>query len=161
MARSEENREDLLRDATAYVERAELAVAGWEEPVFIGFRKDGAASFFFGQNRVYHFNATGELRRAYLDGLLYKAEGGQLCSLRRERSAVETSLLRHDLSGQETSKVLYELKMRLERLVDALRGANFAMHGQVPAEWAVAERVAEWVSRYGPSVAIAERTGLN
>src|SRR5262245_38318908 len=72
MARQESDREDLLREATALVERAELKVAGEPEPVTVGFRRDGSLSVFFGSVAVYQFNTAGELRRAFADGLLYK-----------------------------------------------------------------------------------------
>ena len=38
MARQEQDREDLLREATAYVERIELKTSGSDLPVFIGHR---------------------------------------------------------------------------------------------------------------------------
>src|SRR5437588_282047 len=87
MARETTDREDLLREATALVERAELAVADWPEPVVIGFRRDGAASIYFGGDPVYQFNARGELRRAFVADRLFKAEHGILAALDRQRSA--------------------------------------------------------------------------
>ena len=39
MARQESDREDLLGDATALVNRAQVRVAAWREPVFFGFRR--------------------------------------------------------------------------------------------------------------------------
>ena len=74
MARRESDREDLLREATALVERAELTIEGFDEPIVVGFRRDGSASFFFGADPVYQFNTAFELRRAFVVGLLYKAE---------------------------------------------------------------------------------------
>ena len=50
MARHEEDREDLLAEATALVERAELVVEGAAESVVIGFRRDGCASIYCGCN---------------------------------------------------------------------------------------------------------------
>src|SRR5687768_8047260 len=110
MSRTESDREDLLREATALVERAELQVAGLGEPIVVGFRRDGAASFFFGADPVYQFNAAGELRRAYVGGLLYKAEQGELVALRRERTPAETALVRHDLSAAESTDLLAALE---------------------------------------------------
>ncbi len=84
MARDEQDREDLLREATALVERVELAPTDNEagEHIVIGFRAGGAASVYFGGDTAYHFNSDGELRRAYADGLLYKADIGRLTSTR-------------------------------------------------------------------------------
>ena len=42
MARRESDREDLLREATALVERAELTIEGFDEPIVVGFRRDGS-----------------------------------------------------------------------------------------------------------------------
>src|SRR6188472_3162282 len=114
MARDESNREDLLREATALVERIELlpqsAGAAQSlnlaegEPVVVGFRADGALSAFFGADPVYQFNAEGELRRAYVSGLLFKAAQGRLISLNRVRTASEVQLVLHALSSGEESQ---------------------------------------------------------
>src|SRR5688572_26999220 len=69
MSRRESDREDLLREATALVERVELLVPGEGEPVVAGFRRDGSLSVFFGPEAVYQFNSAGELRRAFAGGL--------------------------------------------------------------------------------------------
>src|SRR5262245_12366974 len=104
MARQESDREDLLREATALVERAELKVAGESEPMTVGFRRDGSLSVFFGGDAVYQFNTAGELRRAFAGGLLYKAERGRLVELRRERSADEVALVRRELPDEESAR---------------------------------------------------------
>src|SRR5204863_2544475 len=78
MAREESSREDLLREATALVERIELIPNGSTSDgrIVAGFRRNGALSVFFGEDPVYQFNAAGELRRAYTDGKLLKADRG-------------------------------------------------------------------------------------
>src|SRR5687767_3585112 len=116
MAREEHDREDLLREATAFVDRAEFAVSGFASPVFVGLRRDGAASIYVNSDRVYHFNAAGELRRAYCDGLLYKADRGNLVSLDRRRDANETSLVSRRLPAEETRAFLEEMLKSLARL---------------------------------------------
>src|SRR5262245_11539562 len=106
MGREESDREDLLREATALVERIELAPdfghAG--EHIVVGFRANGAASFFFGADSVFQFNAAGELRRAYCGGQLIKASRGQLVSLARQRLENETQLLSRKLTDDEQAK---------------------------------------------------------
>ena len=83
MAREEADREDLLGDATAFVERIEWRLPSGDptaqsdppgQIVFAGFRADDAVSFYFDADPVYHFNAAGQLRRAFCQGLLLKAE---------------------------------------------------------------------------------------
>ncbi len=101
MARHESEREDLLAEARALVDRAEYQVPGQEHVLVAGFRTNGALSLFFGEDPALHWNSQGELRRAYADGLLYKAEQGQLVALRRERNDKETALVRHVLSADE------------------------------------------------------------
>src|SRR3954447_20411722 len=103
MSRHESDREDLLREATALVERIELTVGGFDLPVVCGFRRDGAASFYFGADPVYQFNAVGQLRRAFVAGRLIKAERGRLVALSRERTENEVALVRHELSAAEAT----------------------------------------------------------
>jgi hypothetical protein len=110
MSRRESDLEDLLREATALVERAELKIADYDEPIVVGFRRDGSASVFFGPDPVYQFNSAGELRRAYVSGLLYKAERGSLCALRRERNETEVALVRSNLPPDETAALLMALR---------------------------------------------------
>jgi hypothetical protein len=153
MAREESEREDLLREATALVERIELAPSGTasqpngasvDQPIVVGFRRDGALSIFFGSDPVYQFNAAGELRRAYLDGRLLKAVGGELASLDRVRTQRETQLIRHDLTQAE--RAVFEATMRadLERFAGAIRANAFDIVGQVPTEVDVLSRVKDW-----------------
>src|SRR5258705_63721 len=70
MARQESDREDLLREATALVQRVELVVAGYDEPVVCGFRRGGSVSLVFGGEPVYQFNTANQLifRAVLLDG---------------------------------------------------------------------------------------------
>lgn len=159
MARQEHQREDLLREAVALVERAELRLPGITEPVVVGFRRDGSASVFFGEEPVYQFNSRGELRRAYNDGLLYKAERGRLASLRRQRVLGEVQLLRHDLKDDETCQFLAELTARVGNLRDKVRGRAFELLGQAPIGSDVVGRIAKWLEalELPPQLASAPR----
>ena len=80
-----QDREDLLAEATALVERIELDVDEMDESIVIGFRPSGAGSIYFGPDAAYHFTSHNRLRRAYANGLLYKAEKRRLISLDRRR----------------------------------------------------------------------------
>src|SRR4051794_4315307 len=120
MARTESDREDLLREATALVERVELQVDGLEQPIVVGFRRDGCASFFFGAEAVYQFNSAGELRRGYIDGLLYKAVGGRLISLKRERTGTAVTLQRLELDADQIAAILESASADLHQLSTAL-----------------------------------------
>ena len=83
MARDEHDREDLLAEARALVERVSLQIAGLEQPVFIGFRRDDSASFYLGADRVYQFTSEGQLRRAFVGESPFKAEDGRSVELLR------------------------------------------------------------------------------
>lgn len=147
MARQESDREDLLREATALVERIEFAPAtGDGEHVVIGFRLDGAASIYFGADPAYHFNSARELRRAYCDGLLFKAEKGGLISLQRVRQENEVQLLRRELSPAAEAAFLTEMMNRIRVLESQCRERQLISLGQVPAEADVLSRAANWLS---------------
>ena len=151
MARDESDREEFLREATALVERVELALSEGSADlanVVIGFRKDGALSVFFGSEPVYQFNAAGELRRAFCDGLLYKAAGGRLVSLERVRTTEEVTLLRHELSEADEQAFIARLDQDLRRLAGHLETDSFRMVGQVPEHADVMSRVRTWLARH-------------
>jgi hypothetical protein len=157
MPREEHDREDLLRQATALVNRAELQVSGWEAPVVVGFRRDGSFSVFFGGDPVYQFNSAGQLRRAYVAGLLYKAQRGHLMGLRRQRTATETALLQQSLGLEDEKTFLADAKERLDALSSALEDQRFTLIGQVSAEADAVDRTRRWLSDLPPEIQVAER----
>jgi hypothetical protein len=161
VARDEHDREDLLAEATALVERAELLVAGESQPVTVGFRRDGSASAYFGAEPAFHFNAVGELRRAFDRGLLYKADKRRLVSLRRERVPGEVHLLRHELTDEETGEFLSELVDRFARLRSALLQGDWQLVGQIPPSSDVVARIRHWLGglRLPPPLAGSPRVG--
>ena len=155
MASRESEREDLLREATALVERVELTIEGDDEPIVVGFRRDGSASFFFGVDPVYQFNTAGELRRAFVEGLLYKAERGRLVALRRERSATEVALVRSELSADDSAAVIFAMRQRLTLLLSTLTAGTYSVNGQVPADADVPKRICRWLNKSPTNVPIA------
>lgn len=138
MAREESDREDLLREATALVERAELDVRG--QAVVMGFRHGGEFSVFFAAQPVYQFNRHGELRRAYAQGLLYKAQHGRLASLDRVRTPAAVELRRHDLDDAETTRFLRQMRDDLQPLAECLEAGSYSLVGQIPVDADVAAR---------------------
>ena len=93
MARQEEDREDLMREAVALVDRCEIQVEFLTEVVVVGFRRDDSVSFFFGQNEVYQFNARDQLRRGYDGGALVKSVDGRLVRMIRQRDDDRVNLV--------------------------------------------------------------------
>ncbi|MCA9014406.1 MAG: hypothetical protein KDA77_03650 [Planctomycetaceae bacterium] len=119
MARNEQDREDLMREATALFPRAELQIAHEAFPVFWGQKKSGFFSFYFGSDPVYQFDQTAALRRAYIEGALYRTQGTTLARLSRVRSSEETVLKRYDLSITEVEALLQAMADRFRRLESA------------------------------------------
>ncbi|MFT5322887.1 MAG: hypothetical protein ACI8P0_000730 [Planctomycetaceae bacterium] len=116
MARNESDREDLIREATAMRNRVEWQVPGESEPVFAGIRSDGSLSVYFGQDPVYQFTSSGQLRRAYAEGFLYRTQDKTLARLSRDRSTDQMVLARSDLNSEELSQFLVRMDDRLTRL---------------------------------------------
>jgi hypothetical protein len=155
MAREEEPREDLLREATALVERVELQIERFADPIVAGFRRDGAASFYFGQDFVFQFNTANQLRRGYVEGRLFKAESGRLVKLTRRRTANEVQLLRHDCTDSETQEFLATACAKLVALQKALVDVEFRTIGQVPASGDPAGRVRDWLLQLAQPITVA------
>ena len=133
----------------------ELQIEGFAEPIVAGFRRDGAASFYFGQDFVFQFNTANQLRRGYVEGRLYKAEAGRLVQLTRQRTANEVELLRHDCNDTETQEFLANASSKLVALQKALVDVEFRAVGQVPASGDPAGRVRDWLLQLAQPIVLA------
>ncbi len=158
--RLEVDREDLLAEATALVDRIELAVEGFAEPVVVGFRRQGAASIYYGADPAYHFNAAGELRRAYCDGLLYKADKGRLAAMNRQRTDSAVELVRHDLNDHEQQAFGERLAVNLRNLREALDAGRFIVRGEIPQGGNVLAKARHWLAEIPSPPAIAQRPNV-
>ena len=123
--------------------------------MIVGFRADGAASVFFADDPVVHFNAAGELRRGYADGRLLKAEKGRLVSLNRIRTPNETQLVRHELTEGETADYLADVQRRIDALREALDRGQFRVLRQVPEHEELLAAVRVWLAAFGHFLVIA------
>jgi hypothetical protein len=161
MAKEEEDREDLLRDAKGLVDRAEFKLPDFEESVLVGFRKNGAASFYFGQDVVYHFNSQMELRRAHIDDLLYKAEGQQLIAMHRERTETSTTLWNHELSNAEQFEFLCRARDALHGLEKGLNSPELKIIGEVrenrEEQDSLVERIKAWLKILKENMLVAHK----
>jgi hypothetical protein len=155
MSRQQHDREDLLAEAKALVQRASFEVAGYDGEVVVGFRRDGSASFYFSPERVYQFTSGGELRRAFVDGLIYKAQQRQLASLRREPGQNAVALVRHDLDRSSTQGFLNEMRSHLSALDRALAKGKLRLVAQVPEDADLSGRIRCWLDEFADSEAIA------
>jgi hypothetical protein len=162
MARDESDREDLLREATALVERVEFTSAcnpGCGN-IVAGFRAGGGLSIYFGQDPSYQFNLAGELRRAFVDGLLVKAECGKLVALERVRQAQEVNLVRHPLSDTQQAEFLFQMRQQLRSLTANCDVSKLTIIGQMPPGADVLGRVLAEIKRLDAApVAHSPRAG--
>jgi hypothetical protein len=89
MARQEADREDLLKETTAYPHRGLLALDNPHGWVLLGERKQGAISIYYGTETVFQFNRDGYLRRVFWQGTKWAAANGRLEALVRIKPSVE------------------------------------------------------------------------
>ena len=133
MAQQEEDREDLMREAVALPDRVELSVGGFGSLIIIiGFRSNSAMSVFIGQDPVYQFDPEGGLRRAFVDGLLYRSQQSTLAMLRRERTDTQTLLLRTDLADDALQAFRDTMMHSLELLEQKLDSNDFSIIRSFP-----------------------------
>lgn len=127
MARNEADKEDLMVEATALVERAEFQCdrdnceTSGHEFVTAGFKRDGSLSLYFDQDPFYQFDATGLLRRSFEAGYLYRSEGSTLAKIHRERTPQQTTLVRTDLSSDELLEFQNRMKCHIVGFRDDLQ----------------------------------------
>ncbi len=162
MARHEQHREDVLREATALVQRVAWQTAETAaEPIVVGFRRDGSGSIYFGQDYVLQFNLRRELRRAFAAGEMVKAERGELVALRRVRSASEVVLARRVLDARELAAFLATAQSALNHLLEAVQDGTMHVQGEVPAAAGVAARAQAWLELFrGCELRVAAAAGL-
>lgn len=132
--------------------RVELSGASTE--VFVGFRGE-SLSVYFGDDPVYHFNARGELRRAFVAGRLVKAEQGRLASLDRRPSPEVVALVRSDLDPTHQAALLREAESRLLGLRLALAARRASLVGQVPEAGDAIARLRAWLEEH-PAITVAK-----
>lgn len=139
MARVEADREDLFAEAVVLTRRLEAkrttpSTSGESDWLVAGIRESGAVSIYLGPDCVYHWDDAGRLRRAYLAGDLYRTQGMTLSRLRRERSDIETALVRHDLSASELVAFQSAMHLVLGRLMSSLGRSDWTIVRQIPSD---------------------------
>ncbi len=149
MAKDAHDREDLLRDASAFTSRIEFAV---DEPnnrssnVFCGFRDNGALSVFWGQDTVLQFNTSGELRRAFWREQMvatYKHEPHWLKSDGNGRVRLRRIVFTAEEKNQ-FAKVATEV---LAELSDLIAGDPVVV-GQVPEDANLKAQIHDWLREH-------------
>jgi hypothetical protein len=135
--------EDPLREAVALVERVELGRPESDETIVAGFRTDGRLSLYFGDDPCYQFDPQGRLRRAFVEGRLYRSQGSTLAALTRERKSEVTELIRHDLDPAELDHFRRMMLDQIGALRQSLASGHLPVIRQVPAETPILDRLLE------------------
>jgi hypothetical protein len=138
MARNEADREDLMAEAVSLVKRLECQYPPRTECTVVGMNSFGWLFVYLGQDTMYRFDELGRLRRAFVDGLLYRTEGRTLAVLERRRTsnlsesgtAMKSELLRRDLTGDQLLAFQQRTRADLKELYDGL--TTGVIHRQVP-----------------------------
>ncbi|ADG66382.1 hypothetical protein Plim_0534 [Planctopirus limnophila DSM 3776] len=150
MARQEADHDDLFSEAIALTSRALWKRIRPDHPancqhsddlddpaparlqsvkeILIGTRANDWLSIYWDQSWMVQFNEMNQLRRAYVEPCLYRAQGGTLSRLTRHRNPHETSLLRHDLNEAELHSFLASNSQQLTEtfaLLDCLESGEF------------------------------------
>ncbi len=135
------NSEDLMREAVALTERVELQSPGCLQTIVAGFRRNAFLSVYWGEDPYYQFDDQGRLRRALVDGRLFRTQGFGLAQLTRDDEPDVAVLLRHDLDPAELADFRQAMLTRVRALHEALAGGQLQLVRQVPPESPVVERL--------------------
>lgn len=155
MSRFENDREDILREATALVRRIEFQIPGMETPVTVGFRRDGTPSFYLGGDLVLQFNSRGELRRGFSHGQLLKAVEGTLVIMERRRTEGAVELRSRPLGSAETAAFLDLARRTLAAMNSGIQQGMAAVLRQVPAGQDILAEVAGWLASHSGDIVVA------
>ena len=126
------DRRSLLSELTALNPRIELAIG--DRSILVGYRTNGAASIYFGQDFVVGFNARHEVRRVFLHGSLFRAESGhQDGAYGSSPDPSRVSELRSEvLSDMAKNELLSLIRWHVEMLARALAGDRYRILGSYP-----------------------------
>ena len=123
-----------MREAVALPRRVQLQIDGHDDPVIAGFFRDDRLAIYFGGDPVFQFDVDGRLRRAFVNGRLYRTQGSTLAELSRIRTADSTELSRRDLSSAELEAFLREMENHLRALRQSISLQPPAVLRQVSVE---------------------------
>ena len=146
MARQESDKEDLIHDATALVERAELICDGASTVITVGFFRNGRCSVYFDQDPFYQFDSQGRVRRAYENGFLYRSQASTLARMDRHRPTNDDGktekvvLQRSDLTEVELIEFRERMLGLIRGLCDSIQSKRYSVQraatpdGDIPAQ---------------------------
>lgn len=158
MAKKTHDREDLLRDATGYVQRIEFNLPEIREPIFCGIRKCGAWSIYIGQDNVLQFNSDDQLRRAFWRDRMLASYRGVLHWL--DRSDRRVRLGRIPLTDSELAEFKSAAQGWLSNLHERLATQQYSVRGQFPVGSNIEQQVREWLERHHAYLEFAAHPGV-
>ena len=127
MAQNESDREDLMSEAVSLIKRIECRQDSRPDPLVLGLNALGWLFVYPAAELMYRFDERGRLRRAFVEGMLYRSAGTVLSMLQRQRTheqtgaitVTKTTLLRRDLTPPE----LNSFRLRMSQELTAVRAA--------------------------------------
>jgi hypothetical protein len=155
MLPDENGNEDLMKEAVSLIKRIEFRSPKQQDLVVLGFNNIGWLFVYRGSDPMYRFDEQGRLRRAFVNGLLYRTEGQTLAMMERRSSRTssgydpqsESILLRRDLQTDELDRFRTRMRSELEEVIIGLcEGEITRQHpvdavGLVPQFLAALDRV--------------------
>ena len=132
MRSDDSGHEDIMKEAVLLLKRVELKCVSFDEPVVLGFNAQGWLFVYLGNDPMYRFDELGRLRRAFVDGFLFRTSGSTLAVLERSRNeprgattdGAESVLLRRDLSPSELQAFRERAMKELAMIRDGLPAAE-------------------------------------
>ena len=161
MAKQHQDKEDILREASALVNRIELEFfleTGSQTSVVVGFRRSGAVSFFFGAEPVYQFNTQHAFRRGYYEDAMLKADQGKIVQLTRTRDGEQLILLRREYNDDQTKAFVAEMKQVLWNLHSVIQSQQYRIAGanvQHGTGEELVEQIVAWIEDHVGEIQIA------
>ncbi len=134
MARDQQDREDLIAEATGLVTRMEFTVPSFDGPIVIGWKRNRAFSIYLDQDPVYQFDAIFRLRRAYVKTRLYRSQGETIAELTRHQTPNQTILARIDLDLLSCAEFLQTMTSTLRSILQDISQNRFAMVAWISAD---------------------------
>lgn len=127
MAQNESDREDLMSEAVSLIKRIECRQDSRPDPLVLGLNALGWLFVYPAAELMYRFDERGRLRRAFVEGMLYRSAGTALSMLQRQRTheqtgaitVTKTTLLRRDLTTPE----LNSFRLRMSQELALVRAA--------------------------------------
>ena len=140
MRPDEHGREDVMTEAVSLIERIECRYSESAEPAVLGFNQQRWLFIYLGSDPMYRFDGLGRLRRAFVDGMLYRTAESTLAIMERHSSRNQSEprlkeasyLLRHDLSAEELKRFHTRMLREMHELSAGLESSNILR--QIPVE---------------------------